>query len=465
MLTATQVINKLKAFTVDEVSTVDAGANLFSELLIAKRADGEDLTATLDEFQAFVAKSGYVDSDSADEAFRAFIVEKMSPTTGELHQDKPLEGQVDRECANCGADVPADAPKCLRCKHKVTKAFPFKTKPKAKKPRLKAKVKAKAKKPRLESSSDVARSRITAEDPEEDDPELELEARTEPTEDEGFEPFGSELDDYDEDVDGEEELDPEAEEDPDNPFGESEGEEEEDPEAVDGEPGLNVAEEFDPSTAQLPGDLPKEVGEYIASLESLIEHQEQEMREQEQMTLAKNATPAKVEDTDLDFLDDIAKSLDDGEDVEYADLTKAFGQMAEVVKGYQARAEGAETVAKAERDIRVTREMTEVVKGWTALALDVNEFPLVLKRAKESLDDETFQAISKAFDAANEAASMHQELDGHSMFSEVGKRGAAENVDNEFEAEIAKRQEAEPGLSRPQAVTKVLNERPELYQA
>lgn len=448
MLSKKRVINKLKAFKVNEVSTVDAGANLFAEVLIAKRDGDEDLVATLEDFSGWIAKAELPGDTSAADAFEQFAheqVAKAMPDTGALHKDKPMGGPEDkRECPHCGHDVPKGAPKCLACKRKVSKAFP----PKAKK-KIKAKVEEVVEdEEEEEPSSDVA-ALVDAPD---DDPEASQLLAGDEEEDDDSNPFAS-----DEEVD-------EDEEDSDNPFaGEDEEGEEEGPISE----GENLEQEdFDPKDVQLPSDLPAEVGEYVGNLEALIEHLEQQMREKEQMTLAK-ADDTKTTGEDLDFLSDIAKALNEGEDVEYADLTKAFGQMATVVKGYEERAVSAETVAKAERDIRLTNEMTEVVKGWTGLPLDVNEFPLVLKRAKDALDEETFSALTKAFDAASEAASMAKEFgeDVNGLFDEVGKQGGGANTTDPLEQEVAKRIADDSSLSRPEAIAKVLEDKPELYDA
>ena len=188
------------------------------------------------------------------------------------------------------------------------------------------------------------------------------------------------------------------------------------------------------------------------------------MREQEQMTLAKAQEPTKqISEDDVDFLEGIAKSLDDGKDVEYEALTKGFGQMVALLKGYETRTEAAETVAKAERDIRLTGEMVEVVKGWQALPLDAEGLPLVLKRAKEALDDDDFAALTKAFDAANEAAQMTIDS-GESIFDEIGKRGSGEKDADELEIAVTKRMADNPGETRQVAIAKVLDANPKLYE-
>lgn len=452
-----RVITKLRRYKVDEISHVDNGANLFAEVVIAKRGDDQE-AVTFDEFREWVTKSALPGDTPASDALAQFVRErtaKADPASGDLHADRPLDNRVSetKDCPHCGKSIPAEASKCLYCKHKVTKALP----PRAQK------AKRKRKKPKMRG--DVA----PTETPSDDDPELEDDDEQDLDVDIAL---GSEASDEDDDF-GEDDLeeDPESDdemdyegEDDDAPFGpDDEGDVEEDGDEAVAE-GEEV-EEFDPSKVTLPGDLPREVGEYIGNLEALIESLEQQMREQEQMTLAKAANTDDISQDDLAFLEDISKALDDGEQVDTEGLAEALGRATEVMKAYQERTTAAETVAKAERDIRLTREAVAKVESWEALPFDANELGLTLKIAKDHLPEETYEAIVKALDTANETAQMGAEISESGLFSEVGKNTAGNHEEpaDELGREVKKLRETDPSLSIPQAINKVLGERPDLY--
>lgn len=107
------------------------------------------------------------------------------------------------------------------------------------------------------------------------------------------------------------------------------------------------------------------------------------------------------------------------------ELSKSFGvgrdeTIAKALRATQeaeSRAARAEEIAKAERDLRLTREYVEVAKGYN-IPVDPDELGPVLMRMAESMTDEDCAVVHKALSGAGEA-----------LFAEVGFIGGGDNVD------------------------------------
>lgn len=94
-------------------------------------------------------------------------------------------------------------------------------------------------------------------------------------------------------------------------------------------------------------------------------------------------------------------------------LSKAFAQ----VEGYQKQAEEAVSIAKAERDLRLTNEYISKAAEYN-VPVDANELGPVLYRMTEQMSYEDCSVIAKCLEAA-----------GSMIFDEVGFIGGGDNVD------------------------------------
>jgi hypothetical protein len=106
-------------------------------------------------------------------------------------------------------------------------------------------------------------------------------------------------------------------------------------------------------------------------------------------------------------------------------------------------------IAKSERDLRLTREYTEVAKGYN-VPVDENELGPVLMRMAETMDDADCAIIHKALSAAGEA-----------LYAEVGFVGGADNKDvySAVSEIVAK---GDSGVTA-EAISKFFDENPSAY--
>lgn len=169
------------------------------------------------------------------------------------------------------------------------------------------------------------------------------------------------------------------------------------------------------------------------------------------------------EDEQVDELDlgaGVSKSL---ADQVREDLSKALGDIErdeiiakalEEVSKADERIAVAEAIAKSERDLRLTREYTEVAKSY-GVPVAAEELGPVLMRAAESLSYEDCAVIHKALSAAG------------AIFDELGANGVAEvdvlrEVDSLLDTDVVSKS-VDGGLSREAAISKAFEENPRAY--
>jgi hypothetical protein len=195
------------------------------------------------------------------------------------------------------------------------------------------------------------------------------------------------------------------------------------------------------------------------------------------LALAEEGEYADGEDDGIEYVDESDDDEDDDEGAEQtstkvlASLSKALGDSDRdqaVAQAYgeihkaQKRAERAEQVAKAERDLRLTREYVAKAQQYS-LPVPAEVLGPVLKRCTESLSKADCEVIAQCLDAAS---APEQNYD---PFAEIGKSGGGANSDilNEVGAHaddlFAKSVEAGTGFSREQAVSKVFEMNPAAY--
>lgn len=121
------------------------------------------------------------------------------------------------------------------------------------------------------------------------------------------------------------------------------------------------------------------------------------------------------------------------------------------------RADAAEAELKKERDERLTREYVAKAQGFANLSVNPQEFGAVLKALAEKCPDE-YAKIEATLKAADEAVGKS------ALFDERGRPGvSAASAMGKIEAAAAELRKADPTLTQAQAVEKVLDQNPGLY--
>jgi hypothetical protein len=178
------------------------------------------------------------------------------------------------------------------------------------------------------------------------------------------------------------------------------------------------------------------------------EDEEEEVREPQLVGKAfrrperveKRASSAEV------LREELSKALTDAD--RDAVIAKALGAL----DSYAEQANQAQEIAKAERDLRLDREYTEIAKSYN-LPIRPDVLGPVMKRLAENMSDADCKVIAKAFEAAGEA-----------IFEETGHRGGGDNADIFSQAEaVVDGLVSKSGISREQALASVFEENPDAY--
>lgn len=211
---------------------------------------------------------------------------------------------------------------------------------------------------------------------------------------------------------------------------------------------------------QMPGQmqagppLPDEVVQYIQQLEQQLAMSQGEGGQPSQTKQEDDVNPFGKSvgyDDDYEFLQELSKNLEDEETRET--VNKAL----EAVEKANTRAEEAERIAKAERDHRVTQEFIAKARAYTGLPLSADEFGPVLKKLSETLEEEEYDLLTKALNAASESVA-------NGILGEVGKRGTISDFEAISKAEgVAAEIAKSEGISKEAALARVFDEHPEMY--
>ena len=145
---------------------------------------------------------------------------------------------------------------------------------------------------------------------------------------------------------------------------------------------------------------------------------------------------------------------------EYDDILKgADPAVVELFKAAEERAAVAEEIAKAERENRLQREFIEKAATYDSLPVETATFGIVLKDAAESMDADTYDALTTVLSAANEAIAQG------GLMSEIGitKSFDAESGMGRIEQVASVLRSENPDLSREAAIAKAVTDDPSLY--
>jgi hypothetical protein len=137
-------------------------------------------------------------------------------------------------------------------------------------------------------------------------------------------------------------------------------------------------------------------------------------------------------------------------------IKKAEDEVTELRK----TAEESQTIAKDERDRRVTAEFITKAEGYGSLPIKAPEFGPILKRAAEKLEKTDFEALEQLLKAANEQISKGD------LFKEygasVGGNAMPEGAYAEMQQKAEVLRKSDSKLSKGAAEARVMKEDPEL---
>lgn len=186
------------------------------------------------------------------------------------------------------------------------------------------------------------------------------------------------------------------------------------------------------------GDLSPEVVTYIEALEAEVD----------ELT--------KAVEEGLDDGPDEDEDDGDDEDTEQEVLAKADPILRGIIEKATARAEQAETIAKAERDARVQREM--LVKAEALMHVSANTEDLAKTLGALNTTDPVLAAqVETLLGAAN------TQIAKGALFSELGRGGGATTISKSVEAAVEEIRKATPSLTKEQAMARVYEQNPALY--
>jgi len=188
---------------------------------------------------------------------------------------------------------------------------------------------------------------------------------------------------------------------------------------------------------------------YTAEADDDLEdsYEDEEVEEPQLVGKAFRREPVRKSVSSAELLrEELSKALTDKDRDDV--IAKALGAL----DTYAEQAKQAEEIAKAERDMRLDREYTEIAKSYN-LPVRPEVLGPVMKRLAENMSEQDCAVIAKCFEAA-----------GEGIFEEVGKRGGGDNADifSQVEA-VVDGLVSKSGGSREQAVTELFEQNPDAY--
>jgi len=176
----------------------------------------------------------------------------------------------------------------------------------------------------------------------------------------------------------------------------------------------------------------------------------------DQKSLFAELSKADTDETNTDDGDGAVADITT--DDEETALSKADPAIRKLVEKARAETAEATTIAKAERDLRVHREMVAKASEFKNLTGTAEEKAEILKAAY-AVGEENGQKIEQMMKAAN------AQLDESGVFTQFGKSapGADLGTNQEIEARAAELRKANPTMSVEKSKTTVLKSDPTLY--
>jgi hypothetical protein len=149
-------------------------------------------------------------------------------------------------------------------------------------------------------------------------------------------------------------------------------------------------------------------------------------------------------------------SESDGEDGEQEALAKADPVLRGIIEKANARAEQAETIAKAERDSRVQREMLVKAEALTHVSANTEDLAKTLG-SLHATDPVLAGQIETLLGAAN------TQIAKGALFSELGRGGGETTISKSVESAVEEIRKGNPKITKEQAIAQVYEQNPALY--
>ncbi len=137
-------------------------------------------------------------------------------------------------------------------------------------------------------------------------------------------------------------------------------------------------------------------------------------------------------------------------------LAKAAPEVLDVIAKAEARAEAAEAIAKAERDLRIHREFVAKAESMPMLTENPEQFAEVLKALNEA-SPELCEVVTDIFAAAN------NQIAKGNLFTEFGSSAVSYPGADRADAVADDIRKANPGMTYEQALTAAYEADPSLY--
>jgi len=156
---------------------------------------------------------------------------------------------------------------------------------------------------------------------------------------------------------------------------------------------------------------------------------------------------------------ELEKSKEGAEGFKEEDIYKGLPDaVREQVKKWEERVRKAEEIAKAEREARIKKEFIAKAAEFKGLNVQPEEFGPVLKAISENCPEqfEKLEAVLKAADQAIATGEIFKEYG-----SNGSEAGSAWSKITKAAEELCKK---DSSLSKEQAINKVMEEQPELYE-
>lgn len=195
--------------------------------------------------------------------------------------------------------------------------------------------------------------------------------------------------------------------------------------------------------------LPEDVKKYIDTLEDVVVQTVNKAVAQE--TPVAEAT-TEVEKSEAETETPVAKAEETEEDL----LKSADPRLAAILKSARDEAAEATKVAKAERDLRVERELLAKAETYTVPG-DKSSVVAILKAATATGDAALISEIEKTFAAVTEV------MKTTDIFKEIGTDATGGTQESGLEKVTKSMLDANPTLTRDQAVAAALEADPTLY--
>lgn len=168
----------------------------------------------------------------------------------------------------------------------------------------------------------------------------------------------------------------------------------------------------------------------------------------------------KAAEAEAEADDDADAMPPDGAAPEMGEVTKSLVDLKKAVKDANARADAAEKIAKAERDLRELGDVKTTLRKFKHVPFDVEKEAAIFKKLQDS-DKASYDAVIEKLNAAEAQAKLAKSLetDLGSPLHGINPDGAWAQIEAEAEKIVAK---GDKGMTKHKAIDLVMKKRPDL---